>query len=359
MRRATCAQILILLVALTAVSRADNPNGYDCGEGGTPNKKSRKCNCPDNKKSARDSEGIAICVRDPNAKYPVLINSAPEGAKVFLKTRSGAPAGVTPYVTELTVGDWQVFLEAPGYQLAQQTLQVTPGAPTLFVPLLPRNDPPTLLVSDKADGEVKGARVFLDDQLQDVAPTTITTTPGRHYVEVKKPNFESFQQWVTLKANDQQAISPKLTKSTPKTNELIVDSDISGASISIDEVPQSQSTPAVFQVSIGAHIIEVSWNGATVQKAVNIRPGAGNKIFAALRKGSISITSNIDHASVLVDGRLVGEVPIQVSDLPYGDHEIKIFADGYRSVIQKIVIDSKHETQTVNLNPLPPEQDHR
>jgi len=57
---------------------------------------------------------------------------------------------------------------------------------------------PRIEVNDSSDPNVKGADVWLDNESKGKAPVTLPTNSGRHLVELKKPGFATFSQWVAI-----------------------------------------------------------------------------------------------------------------------------------------------------------------
>src|SRR5689334_16399013 len=86
------------------------------------------------------STGAAHAQSCPTAtgKYAVKIDSAPQGATIYLGSKQCPPLGVTPWTGKLNKGDVTVILEMPGFDPAQRPFSVAAVRKTqeLFVPLV-------------------------------------------------------------------------------------------------------------------------------------------------------------------------------------------------------------------------------
>src|SRR5262245_36146976 len=96
-------------------------------------------------------------------KYKVKIDSAPQGATVYVGSKQCTAVGQTPWNGSLVKGDVTVIIEAQGYEPAQRVLSVRAlrTVQELFVPLTRR---PQLEVRADADPNLIGAAVSVDGQ---------------------------------------------------------------------------------------------------------------------------------------------------------------------------------------------------
>src|SRR5581483_429722 len=129
----------------------------------------------------------AGCPGNKPGRFAVKIDSAPQGAAIYINDKSCPAVGVTPWEGKLNNGDYTVLIEAPGYDLATRPFKVARvrKAQELFVPLVKKLDPPKIDVRADLDKDVSGATVLLDGQPQGQAPIVLTTTAGRHQVQLK------------------------------------------------------------------------------------------------------------------------------------------------------------------------------
>src|SRR5688572_1704316 len=103
------------------------------------------------------------------------------------------------------------------------------------------------------------ASVSLDGQPQGVVPVVITTTPGRHLLEINKDGCEPYSSWVETKLDQVQTLAPSLKEiAKAKYGTIIVNADVPHAEIYIDGNKHPDNTPSVINTVIeGVHVIEV------------------------------------------------------------------------------------------------------
>lgn len=71
----------------------------------------------------------------------VKIDSAPQGATIYINSKDCAPTGVTPWEGKLEKGQYTVILEAPGFEPDERGFKVEDGGVhELFVPLIRKPD---------------------------------------------------------------------------------------------------------------------------------------------------------------------------------------------------------------------------
>lgn len=284
-------------------------------------------------------------------KYKVKVDSAPQGATVYLDRKDCGAVGVTPWSGSLAAGDVTVIVELDGYQPAQKAFKVarTRKLQEQFLPLVKKADPPKIDISAAADKNLFGATVILDGQPQGQAPVTLTTTAGRHLVEIKKDGFDPFQQWVEAKENGTVSMTPVLKEvPRPKFGQVFVDADVDGADVYIDGNKHPDKTPTVIkQVVEGLHVIEVRKEPAVPWKqTVQVVADQDVKVKAELKAtlggggGNLRVMSNVDGAHVFLDGNDMGAVPLDIKDVKAGEHVLEVKAQGYQTREEKVVVNN-------------------
>lgn len=296
-------------------------------------------------------------------KYPVKIETAPPGATVYLDRKELGAVGVTPWETKLLNGDYLVIVELEGYQPAQVNLKVarTRKVQSKFIPLVKKVDPPRIDVRADADQNVFGAQVYLDGQSQGSAPVLLTTTPGRHLVELKKEGFEAFQSWIEVKENEKASMTPVLKgNAKPKTGVIVVEADVPDAEVYIDGQKVTGTTPVVLSdVVEGLHVIDVRKEPAVPWKqTVQVTAGQQAKVRAELKStiggqgGVIRVLCDIAGAEVFLDGTPMGKVPVDIKEVKGGDHILDVKAPGYQPYSERVTINAGQSViMKVTLNP--------
>lgn len=283
----------------------------------------------------------ASCPGNKPGRFAVKIDSAPQGAAIYINDKSCPAIGVTPWEGKLNAGDYTVLIEAPGYDLAQRPFKVARvrKAQELFVPLVKKLDPPKIDVRADADKNVAGATVLLDGQPQGQAPVLLTTTAGRHLVQIKKDGFEDYQAWIETKENQVQTVTPTFQG---KYGTVVVDADTPDSEVYIDGNKHPDNTPAVINnVVAGIHVLEVKKNGQSWKQTVEVKANQQIKVRADLGAngvGVVRVLSDTPGARAFIDGTDMGPVPVDIKDIKAGDHILQIKAPGYQSTERHVQV---------------------
>ena len=280
-------------------------------------------------------------VNAQRGRYAVKIDSAPPGAAIYLNDKACPPLGVTPWEGKLNAGDYTVLLEAPGYDPASRPFKVgrLRKAQELFVPLVKKLDPPKIDVRADADKNVFGATVLLDGQPQGQAPVVLTTTAGRHFVQIKKEGFEEYSAWLETKDNQVQTFAPTIKEiAKPKYGTVVVEADVPDAEVFIDSNKHPDNTPAVISNVIeGLHVIEVKKApGLPWKQTIEVKANQQFKVRAELAAtmnggvGVVRVLSDAQGARAFIDGTDMGPVPVDIKDVKAGDHIVQVKAPGFQ-----------------------------
>ncbi|HEX3475393.1 MAG TPA: PEGA domain-containing protein [Kofleriaceae bacterium] len=278
---------------------------------------------------------------DPkHTRYAVKIDSAPQGAAIYVDSKSCPPVGVTPWDGKLNAGDYTIVFEAPGYEPASKPFKVARlrRVQELFVPLVKRAEPPKIDVRADADRNVSGATVVLDGQPQGQAPMVLTTTAGRHQVVLQKVGFEDYSAWLEVKDNQVQTFAPTIKEiAKPKYGTVVVEADVTDAEVYIDGNKHPDNTPAVISnVVEGVHVIELRKAGQSLgKKPVEVKPGEPNKVRFEVGAGNggvgvIRVLSDAQGARAFIDGIDMGPVPVDIKDIKAGEHIVQVKAQGFQ-----------------------------
>ncbi|MGE3454463.1 MAG: PEGA domain-containing protein, partial [Kofleriaceae bacterium] len=289
------------------------------------------------------------CPAAKPGKYKVKIDSAPQGAVVYIGDKACGAIGATPWNGSLPAGDLAVILEATGYEPATRTFKVAKvrKVQELFVPLVKKQDPPRIDVRADADKNVFGATVIVDGQAQGQAPMVITTTPGRHLIELRKDGFEPLSQWIEVQLNQTQTMAPTLKEiAKPKYGTIIVEADVSDAEVYIDGNKHPDNTPAVINNVIeGVHVVEVrKAPGLPWKQTIQVTASQQTKVraeLAALMNGGVGVVrvlSDAQGARAFIDGTDMGPVPVDIKDVKAGDHIIQVKAPGFQTAERQVTV---------------------
>ena len=115
---------------------------------------------------------------------------------------------------------------------------------------------------------------------------------------------------------------------------LKVESNPSGAAVRLDGEDRGQ-TPLSISVSAGAHVLEVAAGGEPRVLPLTIEAGQTFAQYvelagSALTTGRIEVSSEPAGAAVLLNGRPRGHAPVDLSDVPPGEHDLVLALNGER-----------------------------
>lgn len=302
-----------------------------------------------------------LCVGPAAAatKYKVRIDSAPQGATVKV---DGTAVGVTPYSGSLTKGKHTIVLELAGYDTATVVMNVlrTKKLQEKFIPLVKQAVPPRIEITTAADQNVFDAEVWLDGQQVGKAPIVLTTTPGRHQIIVKKEGFKDYETWIEVK-NDEKAQVPIILKeiAKPKLGTVLVEADVQNAEVYLDGELKGTTPVLIKDVIEGLHVVEVKKSPAVPWKqTIGVEAGKEIKVSAGLQAtivaqgGQVKVLSNVSAAHVYLDGKDMGQVPVDIKDVKPGDHIIEVKAEGYIAREESVIVNAGSSTVLkIDLNP--------
>lgn len=281
-------------------------------------------------------------------KYRVKIDSAPQQAAIYLDDEKYGIVGYTPWTGRLQKGNWKVILKKDGYETTTRVIQIKRSrrVQETFMPMTKKIEPGVVEVRADADRNALGATVWVDGQMQGQIPVTLKIKDGRHLIEVKKDDFESFSQWVDIKEGERVTVNPMLKGAA--RGSLLIDADVPGAEIWIDGQKIEDTTPAMVpNLMEGPHVIEVRKEPALPwRQSVQVKKNETVKVTASLKAtiggqgGIIQVISNIDGASVLLDGTVVGKTPINIKDVKPGEHVVEVRAKGYMPRDERVNINA-------------------
>ncbi|HEY0993621.1 MAG TPA: PEGA domain-containing protein [Kofleriaceae bacterium] len=291
----------------------------------------------------------ANCPGNKPGRFPVKIDSAPQGAAVYINDKACPAVGVTPWEGKLNNGDYTVIVEAPGYDPATRPFKVARVRKTqeMFVPLVKKLDPPKIDVRADADKNMFGATILLDGQPQGQVPMVITTTAGRHLVQIKKEGFEEYSAWLDTKDNQVQTVAPTIREiAKPKYGTVVVDADVPDAEVYIDGNKHPDNTPAVISNVIeGLHVIEVKkapglpWKQTVEVKAsqqIKVRAGLAAQMSGGV--GVVRVLSDAQGARAFIDGNDMGPVPVDIKDVKAGEHIVQVKAPGFQASERHVTV---------------------
>jgi hypothetical protein len=290
-------------------------------------------------------------VRAQSSKtYQVTIETVPPDATVYLDDKSKGPIGVTPFKPKIKQGTHTLYLELDGYDAQSLTLIIdkTSYKKTFSYTLIKSIKNPTIDVRAKAgDLSANGAEVYVDGASWGPLPISKQVNIGRHLVEVKKPDFNLYAEWVDVREGETRTVSVSLSP-LAKDSTLRVEGT-SGAQVYVDGVLKGNVPAVIEKVSPGRHFVEVKkegfekfeqWTefkgGDSVTVNANLVAQAPKVVLATIKV----FAPDLDPAKVYLDGDLKGESPLLITDVNPGDHFLEVRKEGYKTYERQLSLTS-------------------
>jgi hypothetical protein len=183
-----------------------------------------------------------------------------------------------------------------------------------------------------------GAVISLDGENKGLAPVTITGLwPGSYNISARLSGYQEYTTITTISGPTRSVVYCLLVPDTSGTG-LYVISTPAQADVYLDGIlegvtPFMQSEPAS-----GTHSIRVRLSGYDDWESTVDIPGNGSKTISAilirndtvLTQG-ITVSSDPDGATIILDGRAKGVTPKTVNNIAAGVHVLEIDYPGYIS----------------------------
>lgn len=235
----------------------------------------------------------------------LTVTTTPPGADIFIDRRDLGSRGTTPRSLGLGGGKVKLVLVLPGHvPIETDAIDLKVGEETklsfTFKPILG---------NVKIEGDPKGISVRvdrIDAAPVGTAPGVVAVPPGKHTLYLDKEGYQTLDLPIDVPENETITVRARLL---PRTGSLIVNTDVKGALITIDDEP-SGFAPAVVAVPVGKHKVKISQSGfRTYEKEIAIKENEKLRVDAEL--------SQLDEVTAVSrQVETVEDAPASVSILP-------------------------------------------
>ncbi|HWQ65824.1 MAG TPA: PEGA domain-containing protein [Methanospirillum sp.] len=190
----------------------------------------------------------------------LTVLSSPSDALILL---NNIAYGVTPaHFNAIAVGTYNVKLVKSGYQPVSTTVEIKPGVDSSVSTYLPRRIPMTGTLTIRS--EPSGGTVILDGEVQGVTPLRVShLVPGSYNLRVSIPGYLSYIEIIHINAGRETSIYAPIGPMRPVSylGSLSVQSDPSGASVTVDSRSLGKSPLFIQNVAAGTHTIHLEYPG--------------------------------------------------------------------------------------------------
>jgi hypothetical protein len=290
----------------------------------------------------------------------ISITSNPAGAEIHLNDEL---MGVTPAeMTELKGGTYAISLKKEGYEEWRDTASINAGKTTsvkvgrlkpvaftnLPQPLTSEinpgaaeqknRDPHFTVEATPPDSRIKILKI------REKYQKGMVLKPGKYQIEVFRDGFETLSQWITMDQND--VVLP-VTLTPLQKGSLRVTSDSAGALVYVDGKKAGETPLEISDMFAGQKKVEIKKTCfEPASRIVTIVAGqqAVVSVQLAAQCGSIQISGDASGADVFIDRKRAGSLPVELSDISPGNHQITVKKNGYPDYEETVTVQTGKTT---------------
>jgi hypothetical protein len=261
-----------------------------------------------------------------------LVARSPTGRAVVSAESSEEPLGLTPLgPVPLWAGPSILRFSLPGHVDRAETLTIAPDETTLVAVDLTRGQG-VLFVDVKPET----AGVYLGGDLLGRGPRVLqTVNAGSHHVQIRAPGWTAASESVAVAHGDTARMTVELEPSP--TGWLVVTSSPSGAGLTLGDGTALGATPSdSLPLDAGSYRVHVEKDGY-IPTALDVGIAAGRatsehvRLRPEFRVRALAVNSR-PPATVLLDGKMVGETPMVVPEVRTGvKHVLTLLSSDGRS----------------------------
>ena len=188
----------------------------------------------------------------------------------------------------------------------------------------------------RVSASVPDARVHIDNEDVGTTPVTRYMPPGAYVVRVSADGYDPFVRKVTITANASQTLQADLVAGGGSVEFAVKPG---GAKVFIDDVEVGIAPIRLITVPPGEHRYRVNKEGYEPFDGTFTLVKGGNPLISTTLEsssGRFAITSTPPGAAVYLDGERRGETPLQLRDIPPGEHDVALYLEGYTLVNRKV-----------------------
>lgn len=199
------------------------------------------------------------------------------------------------------------------------------------------------------------ATVLVDRQVRGETPIVLPNLAvGQHLVSVQKQGFHEALQSVDMQAQGSRVLDFRLES---LTGLLLLQSAPSNADITINGVALGRTPILLTTLPLGTHRVKISTPGyqpKEVEVKLEDRTPVRAQVDLVSDSASLTVESDVDGATVRVNGIERGSVPCTVDRIPGGEVTVELHAEGYLPLSNKMRL-AAGEVQKIKLpmTPLP------
>jgi serine/threonine protein kinase/TPR repeat protein/arginase family enzyme len=264
------------------------------------------------------------------------VRTDPAGATIRL---DGKPPQVPPNTfTHVPAGPHQLSATLDNYEPIKENIEVRQAmAAEIHLQLKPIQEIPALSIQT----EPAGASILMDGKPPQVPPTTFTHVPlGPHQLSATLNDYEPLTQNIQVRKGMNPQIRLQL-KPSQEIAALSVQTEPAGASILLDGKPPQIFPNTFTHVPFGTHQLSAALDDyEPIKQDIDVRRGMAPQIQLKLKPiqelAALSVQTEPDGASILLDGKPPQILPNTFTHVPFGTHQLSAALDDYEPIKQNI-----------------------
>lgn len=235
----------------------------------------------------------------------------------------------------LRQGEYQVVARAPLYEPLQANIDVGPERnQRIQLGLVPLPGFLTLALSP-AD-----ANVVIDGQPA-AGTTRLELAAGEHEITVSHPRY--IEKTITVDMQGKQIEQSQRVELAPNWANVEVTSKPAGASIWIDNEPTGMQTPATIEALAGEREVSVRLDGfKTHRERIFAQAGIALSLAPVSLEqadATVTVTSQPQGAGVTVNGRFMGQTPLELDLKSAQRHNLQVILNGYATFNRRLQLE--------------------
>jgi len=264
------------------------------------------------------------------AKGTLKIVTEPQGIHVHLDNKY---VGESPLeINDLHVGAYFIKLSQEGYLTHTEYIAIKEKEMTLVSAKM-------LQVATISIGsDPVGSEIFFDDSLYGKTPIhDLKLAPGYHRVKIQKNGYVAYEKVHNLKSGENVPIVATLTA----CGTILFDSDPENGELYINGIYRGNTPIVISDLTPGFNKFKIKkefYKDSSRQYLVH--PGKRDTLNFSMRRklGKIFITTIPDKATIELNGGKVGESPVTVDSLAFGNIVLSASKPGYETVKDTIIL---------------------
>lgn len=197
------------------------------------------------------------------------------------------------------------------------------------------------------------AHVYVDGTYVADLPATIALSHGKHRIAVKKELHKDYEIIVDVQRDRHSALPLDMVENG---RAVTVRSD-GNPLIYVDGTLVARGETTI-DLAYGAHAFRAERSGCVPSEMLVMVTSDTEQVVIPAPEtitGVLAVNSNVEGAEVDIDGKLAGKTPLNIKNLPVGDHYVYLSAEGYAACSRMVTVEQDVDTElTMEMEKLEP-----